>query len=230
MNGKNKAEITGMRSGRLTAVCPTDLRRKGSVLWLCRCDCGKTVLQPAYNIRAGRVRSCGCARSDAYRLDITGDRYGRLTVIRPAGQDRNRKSLWECRCECGNTVIVPIGALRSGNTKSCGCARKEALQNNRELSGTVYDHTTHIDGTCLELLDSRRRSDNTSGYRGVHRQGGKWVATIGFKGESRYLGIYPDIKDAVRAREAAEKELFEPFLREHRKKKNTQEEEHHEPE
>lgn len=55
-------------------------------------------------------------------IDLTGSRYGRLTVI---GRDRvadNGQLLWLCRCDCGNHKAVLGASLKSGNTKSCGCA------------------------------------------------------------------------------------------------------------
>lgn len=60
--------------------------------------------------------------------DITGQRFGRLIALR-----RNGKALkgiksacvpWLCQCDCGKTVTVPGGSLRSGHTQSCGCVGK----------------------------------------------------------------------------------------------------------
>ena len=55
-------------------------------------------------------------------VDITGQRFGMLTVIEKV-YDRRRTphTQWLCQCDCGNRVIVTGGNLRSGNTTSCGC-------------------------------------------------------------------------------------------------------------
>ncbi len=59
--------------------------------------------------------------------DLTGQRYGRLTVIKYTGtKDKWGSCIWECKCDCGNTVNVKAGKLRCGDTKSCGCWQKEA--------------------------------------------------------------------------------------------------------
>ena len=60
------------------------------------------------------------------RLQLEGKRFKRLTVLRSAGTAKSPKeeSLWECRCDCGNVVILRGGRLTSGNTKSCGCYHK----------------------------------------------------------------------------------------------------------
>ena len=53
--------------------------------------------------------------------DLTGMRFGKLTAVRKCGINKYRNIYWECKCECGNTVIVRGNELKSENTKSCGC-------------------------------------------------------------------------------------------------------------
>jgi|SRR5262245_10781785 len=57
-------------------------------------------------------------------FDLTGQRYGRLVVIKRA-QNQGRRTMWQCRCDCGQIAIIKRENLRSGNTKSCGCWRTE---------------------------------------------------------------------------------------------------------
>ena len=65
--------------------------------------------------------------------NITGHRFGRLTVIRFV--EIRVQARWLCRCDCGNEVVVLGGSLRSGITKSCGCLHRESIQRiNRERS------------------------------------------------------------------------------------------------
>ena len=61
--------------------------------------------------------------------DLTGQKFGRLTVIAfhekrksPCG---NTKYMWKCQCDCGNYVIVDADNLKSGHVRSCKCMRKE---------------------------------------------------------------------------------------------------------
>lgn len=51
--------------------------------------------------------------------------YGLLTVIRETGERRCGQKVWECVCECGAHCEVLSHNLTSGNTKSCGCLRRE---------------------------------------------------------------------------------------------------------
>lgn len=59
---------------------------------------------------------------------LTGQRFGRLTVIGDSGErDKNGSIYWKCKCDCGNETKVVVTALRAGATKSCGCLWKEAM-------------------------------------------------------------------------------------------------------
>ena len=54
--------------------------------------------------------------------DLTGQRFGRLVVIRRAGSTPRGLATWWCNCDCGNEVTVRGADMRSGRSKSCGCA------------------------------------------------------------------------------------------------------------
>ncbi len=79
-------------------------------------------------------------------IDLTGQRYGKLTVIKqveskvtPSGQKQKQ---YLCKCDCGNEVIVRSLALRNGDTKSCGCLKvkqaKETLKTIKPKHGLRY--------------------------------------------------------------------------------------------
>jgi len=59
-------------------------------------------------------------------MDLTGQTYGRFTVISFAGH-RGDKRIWNVKCSCGKDTVVLGEGLRSGNTTSCGCKRSEGL-------------------------------------------------------------------------------------------------------
>ena len=74
-------------------------------------------------------------------IDMTGQRYGRLTVLFRDGTyvcetlHPNAESviytapMWRCRCDCGKEVTILGASLRTGNTKSCGCLRRRKHEN-----------------------------------------------------------------------------------------------------
>ena len=70
--------------------------------------------------------------------DITGQRFGRLTVVEYAGKNRRNRTLWKCICDCGNETIARLDALKSGDKRSCGCLNRE--NKSREC---IERNTTH---------------------------------------------------------------------------------------
>ena len=78
-------------------------------------------------------KHCQTLKHESNAKDITGQKFGRLTVVKRAGTKDNQ-AMWLCRCDCGNEIIVQGGNLRNGNTKSCGCYQ-------RDMSREV--HTRH---------------------------------------------------------------------------------------
>lgn len=56
------------------------------------------------------------------KKDLTGKRFGHLIVLVRCGSKNNR-TVWACRCDCGNIIEVDTHSLTSGNTKSCGCKK-----------------------------------------------------------------------------------------------------------
>ncbi|WP_424667281.1 hypothetical protein [Candidatus Binatus sp.] len=60
-------------------------------------------------------------------IDLTGQRFGRLVVLRRDGSDAKGGALWVCCCDCGTETTVRGYHLRSGHSKSCGCFNRELL-------------------------------------------------------------------------------------------------------
>lgn len=66
------------------------------------------------------------AKITARMKDLTGQRFGRLTVLEFAGR-KNRHRYWKCRCSCGAVKIIEGSHLKCGKAKSCGCLHKEIM-------------------------------------------------------------------------------------------------------
>lgn len=125
-----KKDLTGQKFGRLTVLEDVG-RRSGEVLWRCACDCGNITNVIAYNLQGGNTQSCGCyskeRTSKSRKIDLIGQKFGRLHVLEEGGRDKLGDILWACQCECGNKCNVTGERLRSGATQSCGCYNKERL-------------------------------------------------------------------------------------------------------
>jgi hypothetical protein len=58
-------------------------------------------------------------------VDLTGQRFGRLTVLHRASRQPDGRARWACQCVCGRESVVDGKSLRSGNTRSCGCLSRD---------------------------------------------------------------------------------------------------------
>ena len=139
-------DMAGQRFGMWTVIGRDfydEGKSKRGARWICRCDCGKEKSVLGYALRDGRSTSCGCQNSKSKIIDLTGQRFGKLLVIRKDEDDvkKGRGISWLCQCDCGNTVSVLSGRLRSGQTESCGCARYENRKHNdQNLVGKKFGY------------------------------------------------------------------------------------------
>jgi hypothetical protein len=60
-----------------------------------------------------------------FKIDLTGQKFGRLLVLSFAYNNKHRQSMWNCKCDCGKLTVVLGNELTSGGTLSCGCLHKE---------------------------------------------------------------------------------------------------------
>ncbi|MDD3360419.1 MAG: hypothetical protein PHW34_01940 [Hespellia sp.] len=209
-NRRKYVDLTGKRFGKLVAMEPTSFRQDGCVIWKCACDCGKACYKMERNLVRGFSTHCGCSKKKNkvyYYKDLTGQRFHRLLVVAKTElRAVNGSIIWQCRCDCGKEIHVSESDLVHGNRQSCGCRR---LEMGREL--IQYRHFE--DGTCLEALTRKKRSDNKSGYTGVFElSNGKYKAGITFKGERYYLGTFDKKANAIKARQLAEETFHKPFI------------------
>ena len=129
--------LVGMKFGRLLVLkrVPAPEGKKKAAFFECLCDCGNKKIIQGFLLSNGTTRSCGClakevrtqtgknsqGRVSKKRIDITGKRFGRLTVLEPVKRSNYAGILWRCVCDCGNETITTGSKLRSGHTQSCGC-------------------------------------------------------------------------------------------------------------
>lgn len=85
-------------------------------------------------------------------LNLTGQRFGRLTVIERDGSNSNHAATWRCICDCGNYVTTSGILLRSGATVSCGCNKAEKARDRMTTHGLsrtlIYDIWSSMKARC----------------------------------------------------------------------------------
>ena len=137
--------------------------KSGDVYWKCRCSCGTEKSIAGHQLRSGRTKSCGCLRKEkfiervkenALQYDLTGQRFGRLTVIKRTDERNHGSVVYECLCDCGNTIKVMSQSLKDGGTRSCGCLQSETSKKIGIQVGLRYDLTGQKFGklTVLERI------------------------------------------------------------------------------
>lgn len=108
-------------------------------------------------------------------INLVGMSYGRLTVISSASPYIVPKSLvkrprWNCKCECGNLVVVNASAMRrtKNPTKSCGCLQKEAIALVRTTHGMGHSRLYNIyTGMITRCYNTKHNTYKNYGGRGI---------------------------------------------------------------
>ena len=146
-------DLTGKKLGRSTvlfqiqsAISPSGKKR---TKWRCQCDCGNVFdtlgdsIKRNYNIVCEECTNKD--RSKNNRIDVIGNKYGRLTIIGIVPNTKPTKVI--CQCDCGNEHICAQADVVSGHTQSCGC-----LQSERAGESNVKDWTGHVSESGVEFL------------------------------------------------------------------------------
>lgn len=149
------------------------------------------------------------------RRYLTGMTFGRLKV-REHCSDNHEFAV--CECECGTVKRVRVCNLISGSVNSCGCIRRERMQeiakNAEHNIGEIchLNRKYHTNFGVIERTNPDKR--NKSGHVGVwfNPKRGKYEAYIGIGNKRISLGAFDAIQDAIDAREAAEDKYYKPLI------------------
>ncbi len=96
------------------------------------------------------------------RDDLAGRRFTHLVAEEFTGMDSSGRALWLCRCDCGNTKIVPGSKLKSGDYKSCGCMHHK--YGHGQSDTRIYHIWRTMKARCV---DSNSHKYHAYGGRGI---------------------------------------------------------------
>lgn len=122
----------GDKFGRLTV----DYYDNKKYQWFCKCDCGGSSYVMSNRLING-VHSCKLCRRITYKKVVEGETFNNLTTV---SYDKE-KSLWLCKCKCGNIKYVRSNQLAKGRVKSCGCLFRGPRVNKRRIDNNTLKLT-----------------------------------------------------------------------------------------
>lgn len=132
------------------------------------------------------------------RLEITGDRYGKLVALRRGSKNKYNRFNWYFRCDCGNIIELDANLARTGNTKSCGCYHAEALSLHKTTHGFTKDGTVRTEYRIWGLMKDRCGNPRTPSYKNY---GGRGIAVcerwLNFENFYADMGPRPSLQHSI---------------------------------
>jgi hypothetical protein len=121
-------------------------------------------------------------------IELTGQRFGRLTVLARVANGKGGNARWLCRCNCGNEREILAGHLKSGDSRSCGCLQRElvSLRLFRHGHRRIRKDGRGQSTTYLSWNAMRERCYNRN-YHAYARYGGRGISVC-----DRWLGSFED--------------------------------------
>lgn len=123
---------------------------------------------------------------------LIGSKFGRLQVVSEAKPNARGDRRWECACLCGEHLVVIGYSLTGGNTRSCGCLKREELAARRRTHGKTntpeYKVWNNLLGRCYRKSD---RNYKNYGGRGISVCA-RWQGPRGFENFLKDMGPRPD--------------------------------------
>ena len=234
--GKPK-DIAGKQFGYLTAIEPTGEKNRKDLIWRCVCKCGKEVEYPATRLLTGNTLSCGCLKGEHFKAinKYYGGTSLRQSIEEKVHSTKAMSGYTGVTTKRGKWKAY---IRYKGQNTSLGCytkledavkarARGKELVQMDALGLLDFYEELHKDDPArpnreqvrqmqekplpeppAELRIKATRSNNTSGYPGVHRKRDKWAAKITYQKVTYQLGTFENIDGAIAARQEAERLLL----------------------
>lgn len=128
-------------------------------------------------------------------LMVPGERNGRLIALDFVRRDPSGQAMWRFRCNCGNQIVARVGAVRAGNTVSCGCQKLESATRHGLSRSPEYRAWRHMLNRCG---NPRHKQWDNYGGRGIcvcrrWRKFENFYADMGPRPSSNHsIDRYPD--------------------------------------
>lgn len=213
-----KLNLQGMKFGRLLVVSEHGRSKDSRVLWKCMCDCGKETIVQASHLKSGRIKSCGCLRNEtSKKVNITHGKsktpeYKTWCGMIKRCQNRNCTGYSDYG---GRGIAVCERWLKFENFLEDMGMRPSKYHSieRKNVNGNYEPDNCKWASPTEQSRNTRKRKDGENLVVGVswHKATKKYMAYITVNGKSIYLGVFPSIEEATKARKAAELKYWGKF-------------------
>jgi hypothetical protein len=164
LRNTRKIDMTGKTIGRWTVISESHKSKNGAVHWACVCTCGARRIIATATLKSGKTLSCGCKRDEERRLNLTGKRFGKWSVVSYSHKNKRGVHYWSCVCDCGVKRSVTVNALSFGSSKSCGCGQLESATKHGMWGSPTWQSWEAMKKRCL---NPSNRGYKDYGGRGI---------------------------------------------------------------
>lgn len=135
--GRKRKNIVGNKYGLLTVISFQGYNpnyKQKEETYLCKCDCGNTTIANKNALLKGEKKSCGCIRGKNNYVDLTGKKFGKLTVLERLPNQKGHV-IYKCVCECGKYRNAKAEDLKNGSVTDC---KKYKLEHHGLYKSRLY--------------------------------------------------------------------------------------------
>ena len=225
--GRKCEDLTGQKFGLLTVVSKAINSKHGD--WNCICECGGTKIVTGSNLKRGFTKSCGCMQGKKMNENAELECINNYEISEDGYMigytSKNEKFFFDIDdfddIKKYNWYIRRDGYVASSSNGKHTKMHTLIMSKNNEIGDYLIDHINHnkTDNrkSNLRLVTNSQNQmnkglvkSNTSGCTGIswHKNKNVWIAQIQINNKLKYLGVYDNIEEAIKARKDAEKKYF----------------------
>lgn len=145
---------------------------------------GVSILQSIRKLEGQAMSTLQVQKPSRHVKNLTGQKFGRFIVASFLHVSRHGDAIWRCKCACGKEIAVRSSNLRSGNTSSCGCFRRD---NMRKIA---YRHGHAAGGSCSTEYSSWSSMKGRCHNKKDHAY--KWYGGRGITVCDRWRNSFPN--------------------------------------
>lgn len=141
----NVRDISGHRVGRLTVIKPSGETDHRGILWICKCDCGNTIIRPTTQLKHDRNQSCGCYLKRKIEYGLSSKKTLYNTYMKLCAGRRGIEF---------NLAFDDFIKLTSQECYYCGMKPSAVIKNQRGNGDYTYNGLDRIDNTRGYTIDN----------------------------------------------------------------------------